>query len=85
MVRPHITYQGAVAGVVADVGIPADLGSAGELPAGPASANVFLAVANRSTRPDHPSPSRAANESHTGTSRGPAIRCCTNSNADLPK
>ena len=69
----------------ADVGFLADLASADELPAGPASANLFLAVANRSTRPDHPSPSRAANESHTGTSRGPAIRDCTNNNADLPE
>ena len=65
-------------GVFADVVFPADLASADELPVGPVSANVFLAVATRSTRPDHPSPSRAANESHTGTSRGPAIRRCTN-------
>ena len=73
----------------ADVDFRADLTSADELPGGPASTNVFagvgLAVATRSTRPDHPSPSRAANESHTGTSRGRAIRGCTNSNADLPR
>ena len=63
---------------LADVGFPADLASADGLLGG------GLAVATRSTRPDHPSPSRAAAESHTGTSRRPAIRCCTNSNAGLP-
>jgi len=63
--------------VVADVGFPADLASADEL--------LGLAVATRSTRPDHPSPSRAAYYSHTSTSQRAAIRRCTNRNGGLPK
>jgi hypothetical protein len=42
-------------GVVPDVGFPADPASADERP------RRDLAVATRATRPDHPSPSRAAN------------------------
>jgi hypothetical protein len=78
--------------VVADVGVPADLAPAPGVvgfPADLASADELqgggLAVATRATRPDHPSPSRAANESHTDTSRGRAIRWRTNSNAGLPR
>jgi hypothetical protein len=65
--------------VVEGVGFPADLASVDELLRG------GLAVASRATRPDHPSPSRAANYSHTGTSPRAAIRRCTNSNAGLAK
>ena len=68
---------------------PADLFPADLLPADLASADdlqgVDLAVAIRATRPDHPSRSRVANESRIGTSRGRAIRRCTNNNASLPR
>jgi hypothetical protein len=79
-VRLLATAQGVV-------GFPADLIQADLVPADLASADDLqgdLAVAIRATRPDHPTRSRAANESHTGTSRGRAIRRCTNNNAGLP-
>jgi hypothetical protein len=44
-----------------------------------------LAVAIHASRPDHPSPCRAANCSRTNTSRRRAIRRCTNSNGGLSK
>ena len=65
--------------MAADVGFPADVASTDELLSG------GLAVATHATRPARPSPCRAANESRTGTSRGPAIRRCTNSNAGLSR
>jgi len=74
-------YQAAVAdaGFPADLGFPADVASADELLGG------GLAVATRATRLDHPSRGRASCYSHTSTSRRPAIRRCTNSNAGLSK
>jgi hypothetical protein len=66
-------------GVVAGGGFPADVASADEVLAG------GLAGAIRATRPDHPSPDRAANYSRTSTSQHAAIRRCTSSNAGLPR
>jgi hypothetical protein len=62
-----------------DVGIPAGLAAlADDLP------GASLAAAIRASRVGHPSPSRFAVESHTGTSRGLAIRRRTNNNGGLP-
>ena len=61
---------------VADVGFPADLAPADEPLDG-------LAAAIRASRRGHPSRSRAANWSRTGTSPRRASRGCTNSNGGL--
>ena len=78
----------AVAAFPADLA-PVDLALVGELPAAELSVGVppgaDVAVATHATRPDHPSPCRAANCSHTSTSRRPAIRRCTNSNDGLSR
>ena len=79
-VTAHVRLLATAQGVV---GFPADLFPADLTPAD-ALQGVDLVVAIRATRPDHPTRSRAANESHTGTSRGRAIRRCTNNNAGLP-
>ena len=56
-------------------------------PAGPAAVDGLLgggqAGANRATRPDHPIPIHAADDSRTGTSRRLAIRRRTNNNVGL--
>lgn len=76
----------AVAGFPADLA-PVDLVSVDEQRVGELSAGVppgaDVAVATHASRLDHPSPCRAANCSHTSTSRRPAIRHCTNSNGGL--
>ena len=78
-VTAHVRLLATAQGVV---GFPADLFPADLAPAD-ALQGVDLVVAIRATRPDHPSRSRAANESHTRTSRGRAIRRCTSNNVGL--